>query len=511
MENFPIIGVHLDLKYMMPSKAYLKEWVRRLPGWGINTVLLEYEDKFPFQEHPFLQAAGAFTPQELRDFLDTARQAGIRVIPLVQSLSHLEFALAHPQLAHLRELPHIHTQINPSHPQAATFLNEYFDEVFAYHTDQPYVHIGGDEAWHLGHNPANKPLIDRLGKLGAWADHFRPLLQRLIQQGRKPIIWDDALWETPEKIHEIGLPKGTTLHSWNYGIRELKPDTLNLRCAKAFRQAGYDVLGGPCLNYGALTTRHQLSLDNTATWAEIISQAGLQGIINTAWACFHVLPHAQSLHIAATARAMQAGRAGIGPDWQEQFLAQEFGAPAEGMAAAFEDVGTNWEHKVEGLGRPITPIVYGYMDMVIHFDGQTRRRAEGIYPLNWGDIDSPGLFRRKMQILRDAPDRQGILAKLDELEECFARASKVFKRFASKAARHKDEADYLAWAADIKLLHAQVVRRQVTGEGDAKKLLAAWKRMRPRMEKVLKPFMEPSALEKALLLWWTPTEQALQN
>ena len=35
----PIVGIHLDLKYLMPRKAYLLEWVQRLPELGVNTLL----------------------------------------------------------------------------------------------------------------------------------------------------------------------------------------------------------------------------------------------------------------------------------------------------------------------------------------------------------------------------------------------------------------------------------------------------------------------------------------
>ena len=38
-----LIGIHLDLKYHMPRKDYLLSWLRRLPGYGINAILLEDE------------------------------------------------------------------------------------------------------------------------------------------------------------------------------------------------------------------------------------------------------------------------------------------------------------------------------------------------------------------------------------------------------------------------------------------------------------------------------------
>jgi len=50
VSDLPIVGVHLDLKYIMPRKSYLLGWVRRLPEFGINTLLVEYEDRFPFRK-----------------------------------------------------------------------------------------------------------------------------------------------------------------------------------------------------------------------------------------------------------------------------------------------------------------------------------------------------------------------------------------------------------------------------------------------------------------------------
>src|SRR5688500_16006108 len=133
--SFPIVGVQLDLKYMMPRKEYLHRWLREIAADGINLLLLEYEDKFPFEKYSFLRHKDAFTPGELRSFLRTARECGIQVMPLVQTLSHLEFALAHEELTHLREAPDIATQINPSNPQALQFVHEMIDEVLAYHEE----------------------------------------------------------------------------------------------------------------------------------------------------------------------------------------------------------------------------------------------------------------------------------------------------------------------------------------------------------------------------------------
>ena len=79
----PIIGIHLDLKFVMPRKAYLHDWVRRLASYGVNALLIEYEDKFPFSKYPFLRAADAFTEEEL---IQSIRFAARHLPPRVASV-----------------------------------------------------------------------------------------------------------------------------------------------------------------------------------------------------------------------------------------------------------------------------------------------------------------------------------------------------------------------------------------------------------------------------------------
>ena len=239
----PIIGVHLDLKYLMPSKRYLLQWVRQLAELGINTLLLEYEDKFPFQKRPYLQDAQAFTPEELREFLSTARQAGLRVIPLVQSLSHLEFALAHEELADLREAPNVPTQICPSNPAAVAFVNELIDEVLTYHGPDEWVHIGGDESWFMGSCPACQARLAKSDKMTFWANHMRPLIQRVQAAGKRVILWDDTFWSKPEAAGTVDLPRGVVLGSWNYSERKFLPDGNLDQMVRTYQQAGIEEIG----------------------------------------------------------------------------------------------------------------------------------------------------------------------------------------------------------------------------------------------------------------------------
>ena len=47
-KGFQIKGLHLDLKAQTLRFSAMCDIVRDAAGWGYNTILLEYQDKFPF-------------------------------------------------------------------------------------------------------------------------------------------------------------------------------------------------------------------------------------------------------------------------------------------------------------------------------------------------------------------------------------------------------------------------------------------------------------------------------
>lgn len=501
----PIVGIHLDLKYQMPEKTWLLHWVQRLPTLGINTLLLEYEDKFPFARYPFLQAADAFTPQELRHFLSTARQAGLRVVPLVQTLSHLEFALAHAQLAQLREAPDVPTQICPSNPAAVQFVRDLLGEVLAYHESDEWFHLGADEAWFLGTCAA---CAARGGgdKRRLWMEHTVPLCEFMLQRGKRPLVWDDTFNGAPDQI--ATLPRRTIPVSWEYGLTAFRDDRYPAPNLAASRRHGYDCLGAPCLNWGVFVPQPHC-LHNTAAWAAKVRQDGLLGILNTAWACFHVPIPNTMLQIAATG-ALMRGTDATTPAWQEAFLHEEFGVDPAGLVEALAVLGEVWEVRIEGLGRPLTPIGYGYMDMVAHYrGGQDERRRRGAYPLDWHEVDFAALYQRKLTLLRAHPEAEAIRQRAAAFVERATQARTVLRRVATTAQRHQEEAALLALGLRLKLLQAQALVCLLGGAGDRAALAREFAPLRPMLADVLLHFYEEPSAERLLGLWWEPVAAAL--
>ena len=500
----PMLVAHLDLKYLMPAKRYLLHWVRRLGERGFDALLLEYEDKFPFDRHRALRHPLAFTPAELRTLLETAREAGLRVIPLVPTLSHLEFALSRPQFAGLREAPDIPTQICPSNPSAVSFVNALLDDVLAAHEQDEWVHLGADEAWFLGSCPTCRARMNGDGTR-LWADHMRPLIARMQAAGKRVKIWDDIFWKRPDAVREAGLPAGTTLVLWDYGSRTFPAGGRTDQRIESYRAAGLQTAGAPCLNWGVLTPRHEQCLHNVTAWAGAVRRQHMTALINPSWSCFHVPLPMQSLYEAAAAAALHGTADPRDEDWQAEFLEQEFGVTLPELTRAFAGLGTTWEHPVEGFSRPISPLVYGYMDMVLYYaDGQDERQRRGHYPPDWHAIDFDALFMKKLHLLREAPAPNAVSSTLATLEAAYAQAAPVMAQLARRAVRHRREAELLACFADLKLLSARAVSELLRdGDTSGAKLDDALA-LRKRLNAALTPFYESAGRDLALRLWIDP-------
>jgi hypothetical protein len=65
-------GIHLDLKGRMSTAGYLCEMLERMALHKINAVLVEYEDKFPYQSYPDLRAETCLSLEEIGKFTDGA-------------------------------------------------------------------------------------------------------------------------------------------------------------------------------------------------------------------------------------------------------------------------------------------------------------------------------------------------------------------------------------------------------------------------------------------------------
>src|ERR1700744_4430500 len=109
----PIGGIHLDLKGRPPTPPRHLQLLDLLHAAKINAILVEWEDAFPWTIDPRFRSETAYTPEQVKALHAKAKELNIEIIPLVQSLGHMETPLQNEDYKHLRELPDRCDVLNP--------------------------------------------------------------------------------------------------------------------------------------------------------------------------------------------------------------------------------------------------------------------------------------------------------------------------------------------------------------------------------------------------------------
>lgn len=129
-KKMPLL-LHLDLKGAPPTISYFERFLPFARGLGVDGLLIEYEDTFPFDGRLSVLRSStfAYTKEEIKRLLELASSLGMEVIPLVQTFGHLEFVLKHADFAYLREQPASDWSLCPLREGSITLLAEMIDQV----------------------------------------------------------------------------------------------------------------------------------------------------------------------------------------------------------------------------------------------------------------------------------------------------------------------------------------------------------------------------------------------
>lgn len=287
----PIRGVHLDLKGCPPTPERLISLLKVIAAARYNAVLVEWEDQFPWTVEERFRNETAYTPEQVKAFHETAHHLGIEVMPLVQSLGHMETPLSLPEYAKLREVPDRPDVLNPLAPGARELVEKMVDDVLAATPGVRYFHLGGDEAWTFGTHPDTKAFIEKNGKGALYLHHIEPLLDKLNAKNVRPILWHDMMlhWEEPALKK---LASKADLMVWGYGgkVSETKSHH-SVASFEKLKSAGIP-LWGACAYKGG--DGHNVDLanydvreTNAIGYAEVAERYDLRGVVATGWSRYN--------------------------------------------------------------------------------------------------------------------------------------------------------------------------------------------------------------------------------
>lgn len=202
-DNFKIRGFHLDLRIQVMTPKALENFAKELADFGLNTLIVEWEATYPFKNHATISNELSYSREEIKSFISYCNNLGIQVIPLQQSLGHMEYILRNSRYSHLKEDNKDISQLCPlKNEENKQLFTELFSDMASMHNSN-YIHIGGDETYLLGHCEACSKKVDEVGKSKLFVDHMKMMAEIIINLGKKPVMWADIILKYPEAADEL--------------------------------------------------------------------------------------------------------------------------------------------------------------------------------------------------------------------------------------------------------------------------------------------------------------------
>lgn len=258
-----------------PSVEFLCELIDRSADAGYNALGLYLEHRFAYASTPWAQASGCVTPEMARLAARHGRERGVRVIPFLNTLGHMEGFLHAAGGEWLAEGPaDFGAQMCPSNPQAVEFARGLVADALQA-LDDEWVHLGGDETRQLGQCLRCAARVEKIGKAGLYGEYFGALCRWTLERGKRPCLWADMLLQHPEAL--AAIPRETILFDWQY---EKRPRETTAR----LREAGFDVVCCPSVqSYNSAWVYLDATYHNIDEHRQDAAALGALGTLVTTW------------------------------------------------------------------------------------------------------------------------------------------------------------------------------------------------------------------------------------
>ncbi|MBR1952750.1 MAG: family 20 glycosylhydrolase [Lentisphaeria bacterium] len=236
--------LHLDFKGIAPLLHKWKEYLELFQKLGFDGLLLELDCKYAWKTWQGV-TRDQYSETDVRSMISTARKMGFSVSLLIQMQGHLEWALSGEKYASLRENNFI-DEICPNNSDAVKKIEEWIDEAIDLCPDAPYLHLGGDEVWHLCSCPiCQKSAADAAdAALAVYLEHVRLCCKRVVAKGIRPMLWADMFVSRKSYSSIKTLPPETVIVNWCYN--EKAP----FAGLKEMADTGHEIWGAPAIRCG---------------------------------------------------------------------------------------------------------------------------------------------------------------------------------------------------------------------------------------------------------------------
>lgn len=211
-----IISVHLDMKGVNFRPGYIPQLMKDLASQGINCVMPEYEDVFPFKGLDLAyDPATVWSKKTLATFRKEAAKNGLEIIPYQQCLGHLEYLFRWNRYKDFAEDKNYPSTLCLTNEKGKALIKDMLRQVIEAHPESRYVNLGMDEAHALVQAAKNSGRT----VLDLFVAHLHELLEIVEGYGKTPIICSDMLEDHFEPGILEGLKDRVVLFPWDYSAR----------------------------------------------------------------------------------------------------------------------------------------------------------------------------------------------------------------------------------------------------------------------------------------------------
>ncbi len=338
MGEFVFRGWMYDLaREQSPTEAQLGRILERSLSSGYNAVGIYVEHRLAYASVPWVGDAGSLQPEVVRRLTERFRARGLRIIPFLNTLGHMEGFLRVPGGNRFAEVAGragssgdddflfcapLSEQICPSRAECLEFVRGLVADAIEVFSDE-WIHLGGDETKQLGSCSRCAERAERIGVGGIYGTHMGELCRQVLEAGRRPCIWGDMLLTHPEAMDYI--PPETIIFDWQYetGPRET---------SRVFRDRGFEVVCCPSVqSYNSGWCFLDATQRNIDEHAEDARELGALGVLVTTWEQIFFSSY-ESIEPVIFAAGRRLGE---GIEWADA-LVMEGGA---GLARAVEILG----------------------------------------------------------------------------------------------------------------------------------------------------------------------------
>lgn len=307
----PFVGWSIDIaREQSPTDEWLDATFERSRAAGYNAVGLYLEHRLSYPSAPWAAGAGCLTPERARALALRFKDRGLRVIPFLNTLGHMEGFIRAEGGQWLAEGPGVGSlQICPSTRECVDFARGLVSDAMAAFDDE-WVHLGGDETRQLGQCVSCRLKAERVGLGGLYGEYFGDLCRWLLKRGRRPCLWGDMLIKYPEAMGEI--PRQTIIFDWQYFSRPRETTQM-------FRRRGYDVVCCPSVQtYASGWCFLNATRTNIDEHAADARELDALGVLVTTWEFSYFTHYAGAMPVILAA----GRRVANGQDWNDALIAE---------------------------------------------------------------------------------------------------------------------------------------------------------------------------------------------